>query len=230
MSQQYTVSMALIDRVTNQVWLIDCSPDFRAQFAMLQDHFGRENPFKLEGIFLTHLHMGHYIGLYQFGRETMDWKGLKIYGTESVCQFFRQNQPWLTYIQNGNFILNPILPLTELELSSNLSIKSLLVPHRAEFSDTVGYFVRSPSRTIFYCPDVDTWDRGWQNDNDLSPIDIVRNVDQAFLDATFFSANELPNRTIDEIPHPTVLQTLEKFKGLEKKNYINSSQSFQSTF
>ena len=58
-SQQYTVSLAIIDRSTNQVWLIDCSPDFRAQYTMLQNHFGLDNSFKLEGIFLTHLHMGY---------------------------------------------------------------------------------------------------------------------------------------------------------------------------
>ena len=56
--QQYTVSLAIIDRTTNQVWLIDCSPDFRAQYAMLQNHFGPDQPFHLEGIFFTHLHMG----------------------------------------------------------------------------------------------------------------------------------------------------------------------------
>ncbi|CAF1029553.1 unnamed protein product [Adineta steineri] len=217
LSQQYTVSLAIIDRTTNQIWLIDCSPDFRNQYTMLQNHFESNQLFKLEGIFLTHLHMGHYIGLFQFGRETMDWKGLKIYGTESVCQFFRTNQPWRTYIEIGNFILNPIIPQTEIQLSSNLFIKPQLVPHRAEFSDAVGYFVRGPLRTIFYCPDVDSWDRGWLNENGLLPIDIVKNVDQAFLDATFFSADELPNRKINEIPHPTVLQTLEKFQGLEKK-------------
>jgi pyrroloquinoline quinone biosynthesis protein B len=57
-AQQFTVSMAIIDRATNQVWLIDCSPDFRAQYTMLQDYFGVDNPFRLEGIFFTHLHMG----------------------------------------------------------------------------------------------------------------------------------------------------------------------------
>ena len=113
--------------------------------------------------------------------------------------------------------MNSILPQTEIQLSKNLFIKSQLVPHRAEFSDTVGYFIRGPSRTIFYCPDADSWDQGWSNENGLLPIDIVQHVDQAFLDATFFSADELPNRKIDEIPHPTVLQTLEKFKGLENK-------------
>ena len=57
-SQQYTVSLAIIDRMTNQVWLIDCSPDFRAQYNLLQNHFGLNNSFKIEGVFITHLHMG----------------------------------------------------------------------------------------------------------------------------------------------------------------------------
>ena len=57
--QQYTVSLAIIDRTTNQVWLVDCSPDARNQYSMLQNHFEPERSFKLEGIFLTHLHMGY---------------------------------------------------------------------------------------------------------------------------------------------------------------------------
>lgn len=57
-SQQFATSLAIIDRTTNQVWLIDCSPDFRSQYKLLEDHFGSANNFKLEGVFLTHLHMG----------------------------------------------------------------------------------------------------------------------------------------------------------------------------
>lgn len=56
--QQFAVSLAIIDRTTNQVWLIDCSPDFRSQYEILRKHMGATNSFKLEGIFLTHLHMG----------------------------------------------------------------------------------------------------------------------------------------------------------------------------
>lgn len=96
-------------------------------------------------------------------------------------------------------------------------IKSQLVPHRAEFSDAVAYFIRGSTKTVFYCPDVDSWDRGWIDANGLLPLQIIQNVDQAFVDATFYSANELPNRKIDEIPHPTVLQTLDKFQGFENK-------------
>ena len=165
----------------------------------------------------------------------MDWKGLKVspkndnclsndvlhvrqvYGTERVCQFFRQNQPWSTYIQIGNFQLQPLEPRKDLQLTPNITLQSQLVPHRAEFSDTVGYFLQGPTKRFFYCPDVDSWDRDWSEANGLLPLDIVRHVDHAFVDATFFSANELPNRTIDEIPHPTVLQTMEKFRGNESK-------------
>jgi len=33
---------------------------------------------QLAGVLLTHLHMGHYLGLMQFGREAMDWRGLQV--------------------------------------------------------------------------------------------------------------------------------------------------------
>lgn len=141
----------------------------------------------------------------------------QIYGTERVCQFFRQNQPWSTYIQIGNFQLHSLEPGRDLQLTPNITLRSQLVPHRAEFSDTVGYFLQGPTKRFFYCPDVDSWDRDWSEVNGLLPLDIVRQVDHAFIDATFFSANELPNRKIDEIPHPTVLQTMEKFRGEESK-------------
>lgn len=33
---------------------------------------------ELAGVLLTHLHMGHYIGLFQFGREALNKQGLKV--------------------------------------------------------------------------------------------------------------------------------------------------------
>jgi pyrroloquinoline quinone biosynthesis protein B len=109
------------------------------------------------------------------------------------------------------------VPQHELKLADTLFIRSQIVPHRAEFSDTVGYFIRGSSKTIFYCPDVDSWHRSWSNDNGQLPRDIIQHVDRAFLDATFYNADELPNRSLDEIPHPTVEQTLETFQGFEHK-------------
>ena len=33
----------------------------------------------------------------------------------------------------------------------------LLVPHRDEFSETVGYKIEGPSKTVLFIPDIDKW-------------------------------------------------------------------------
>ena len=39
-------------------------------------------------------------------------------------------------------------------------------------------------------------------------------MDYAFLDAGFFSETEIDNRDISEIPHPTILESMELFDSL----------------
>ncbi|CAF1584058.1 unnamed protein product [Didymodactylos carnosus] len=157
--------------------------------------------------------MGHYIGLYQFGKEVMNRKNLSIYGTDRVCQFFGRNEPWTSFINQGNFQMQPIEPDRMIKLSENVSIKPLLVPHRGEYSDTVAYYVKGPNKTIFYCPDVDTWHKGWS----IHITDVINSVDRAFLDSTFFSGDELPGRNINDVPHPTTVDTIKTLNGLENK-------------
>jgi len=38
-------------------------------------------------------------------------------------------------------------------------------------------------------------------------------VDAAFLDGTFFSADEIPGRSIGEIPHPLVPETVSRLRN-----------------
>jgi pyrroloquinoline quinone biosynthesis protein B len=45
----------------------------------------------------------------------------------------------------------------------------------------------------------------------------VKRVDVAFLDATFFSADELPGRNINEVPHPLVTETMMLFENEDVK-------------
>jgi pyrroloquinoline quinone biosynthesis protein B len=82
------------------------------------------------------------------------------------------------------------------------------VPHRAEFSDTVAFLVRGPQRALFYCPDIDRWEL-WGEDLPR----FLENVDIALLDGTFFSADELPGRDMNEIPHPLVADTAARIAG-----------------
>ena len=43
MAPQYAVSAAIIDDAQKMYWLLDCSPDFKQQYALLQQHVGEKS-------------------------------------------------------------------------------------------------------------------------------------------------------------------------------------------
>ncbi len=205
--QQYAVSLGLIDQGSS--WIIDPTPDVKYQYDILTS---AAPDAKLAGILLTHLHMGHYTGLLQFGKEALNIQGLPLYATDSACNFLSSNQPWKQLIADGNIVLHTITPTQPLKLSQGLTVTPALVPHRGEYSDTVAYYVQGPSKQLFYCPDIDSWS-AWQAD----VRDVVQSVDLAFLDACFYSGAELPGRDMSKVPHPLVTDTLQRLQGLEQR-------------
>ena len=100
-------------------------------------------------------------------------------------------------------------------LSDQLKVIPFLVPHRDEYSETVGYTIIGSTKTALFIPDIDKWEK-WE----VEIVDVIAKVDYAFLDATFYDAAEINNRDIAEIPHPFVIESVEKFKNMptnEKK-------------
>ena len=67
--------------------------------------------------------------------------------------------------------------------------------------------VRLGHRALFI-PDIDQWSK-W--DRDIRKV--VDGVDLAFLDGTFASPDELPGRSIADIPHPLIPATRDLLKG-----------------
>ncbi|WIA40540.1 hypothetical protein OEZ86_013885 [Tetradesmus obliquus] len=212
--RQFAVSAAVIDTSTRQCWLLDCSPDFKDQYHALQQYLASHglSDVQLAGVLLTHLHMGHYLGLMQFGREAMDWRGLQLWGTPSVLSFFSSNEPWRTYISNGNFLLRQLQPGAALQLSEHVSVTPAAVPHRAEFSDAVGFYIKGSCKTAFYLPDIDSWGAWQAAGTDIRQV--VQSVDLALLDGCFYSAAELPGRDISQIPHPLITDTAQRLNGV----------------
>ena len=45
-------------------------------------------------------------------------------------------------------------------------------------------------------------------------IQMITMVDFAFIDGTFYDGNELKNRSMAEIPHPFIVESMELFKHL----------------
>ncbi|HKD18464.1 MAG TPA: MBL fold metallo-hydrolase [Thermoanaerobaculia bacterium] len=191
-------SLGLVDPAANRRFLIDATPDFADQMERLGG--------VPDGILLTHAHIGHYLGLAQLGREVLDAKKVPVYATARMARFLRENRPWSRLVAMGNIEIREIEPHREFALTPRLSATAIRVPHRDADSDTdtVAYLVRGPGRKILWLPDIDRWDR-WDRrlaDFLADPETIV------FVDGTFFSADEIPGRSLADIPHPLVPDTM----------------------
>jgi pyrroloquinoline quinone biosynthesis protein B len=201
--RERVASLGLVDDVTGGRWLIDATPDIRSQLESLRrPDAPRQKP--VDGILLTHAHAGHYAGLLELGREMLGADHVPVMGTPRMIAFLRSSSPWKELEAWGHVVYQPIEPGRELKLGS-FRVTPLVVPHRDELSDTVGYRIsgQAPSRSVLYVPDVDKWEK-WDRRLDEE----VRAVDLALLDATFAREDELGGRSMKLVPHPFVSETM----------------------
>lgn len=205
-AKRHVVSLGLTDQVSGQNWLFEATPDFTAQLQQLQQVSGTTN---LSGIFLTHAHMGHYAGLLQLGREAMGAKGMPVYVMPRMKEFLETNAPWSQLVTLGNIKLILMEQDKPIQLTPTLRVIPLKVPHRDEFSETVGFRVETSEKSLLFIPDIDKWPL-WKKDIRAE----VARVDVALLDATFYQEGELPTRNMSEIPHPFVAETMALFSLL----------------
>lgn len=198
--RQWVVCLGLIDHRTRRTWLIDATPDFREQLHALQQI---APGYACAGLLLTHAHIGHYTGLIHLGREAWNTQLLPIHASPAMCDFLRTHAPWSQLIELHNVTLQPFAPNAPIALSPHLRVTPVVSPHRNEWSDTMAFLIQGPSGTLFYCPDTDGW-AAWGDEF----VRILRVADVALIDGCFFSADELPGRNLQEIPHPTVKATV----------------------
>ncbi len=211
-------SLALVDPSSEKRWLFDATPDIREQVAMLQGRAGvREHsagrPPLFDGVFLTHAHMGHYSGLVHLGREAYNHPAIPVYASRRMCAFLRDNGPWDLLIRNQNLVLKPFEMGKALTLGDGLKVTPLEVPHRDEYSDTVGFVLQGPRRSLLFIPDIDKWER-WPRDINA----LIASVDMALLDGTFFADGEIPGRAMADIPHPFIEESIARFENLPTRD------------
>lgn len=203
----HPVSLAIVDSSVHQYWLVEATTDLPLQLHALG---GTGASLQMPaGIFLTHAHMGHYAGLLHFGREAMNAQQMPVYAMPRMQDFLTHNGPWSQLLQLQNIVLKPLQHQQKVKLSNQLTIEPLLVPHRDEFSETVGYLLHGPNKKLLFIPDIDKWEK-WN----CSIDSLIQTVDYALLDATFFDATELPGRNMQEIPHPFVVESMLRFAAL----------------
>ena len=200
--RQEPTAIAVIDRASESSYLFEATPEFRDQLYRLH----QEASFPLAGIFLTHAHIGHYTGLMHLGREAMGTQGMPVYAMPRMLEFLSDNGPWSQLVSLGNIDLQRLEHDTPIRMGK-LSITPFLVPHRDEYSETVGYRIEGPNRTALFIPDINKWE-----DWEVSIVEALEAVNYALIDASFFADGELGNRDMSQIPHPFVSETMALFE------------------
>lgn len=202
-------ALGIVDGSSHQTWLFEASPDFKHQTKVLSNQLD-STQFQLpSGIFLTHGHMGHYVGLMHLGREAMGANQVPVYAMPRMKQYLETSGPWSQLVALQNIALQPLQADSLITLTPTLQVLPFLVPHRGEYTETVGYKIISPNKKILFIPDIDKWEQ-WERDIKAE----IAQVDVAFLDATFFKNGEVGNRDMSEIPHPFVEESMRLFHDL----------------
>ena len=202
-------SLGIVDPVTEQRWFIECTPSFPRQVRRLDGAYPKLGG-KIDGIMLTHAHIGHYAGLIHLGREVMGAKSVLVHVMPRMEKFLRTQGPWSQLVELKNIELKPMRDNHPVNLNNRIKVYPFLVPHRDEFSETVGFKIEGPSNKILWLPDIDKWEK-WN-----TPLEkVLRGVDVAYLDGTFYAQGELPGRDMSKIPHPLIAETIRRLEGKE---------------
>ncbi|MHC4946921.1 MAG: MBL fold metallo-hydrolase [Planctomycetota bacterium] len=200
-----------VDPASGERWMIDATPDFRAQLRMLDEVAPGERgtPPRLAGILLTHGHVGHYTGLMFLGHESIGARDVPVHAMPRMREFLSSHGPWEQLVRGGNIVLRDLAADTPVRLSERITVTPIPVPHREEYTETVAFRVDGPGRSVLWLPDIDAWDR-W----DRRLEDVLAGVDVAYLDGTFFDDGELPGRDPSGIPHPLIAGTMARLTPL----------------
>jgi pyrroloquinoline quinone biosynthesis protein B len=212
--RRLATSVLIADPRSGERWMLDASPDLREQVERMRGHPPTRvedgpRPPLVEGIFLTHGHMGHYTGLIHLGREAYGAKGVPVHASPRMGTYLSGNGPWSLLIREGNISVVELEADRATPLGDDLTVTPIAVPHRHEFTDTFAFLVEGPGGSLLYLPDIDKWER-WERRIE----DLIARVDVALLDGSFYAEGEIPGRSMRDIPHPFIEESLERFAAL----------------
>lgn len=201
--------IGVVNPDNSDYWIFDATPDVKDQVSLANKSLDQPAIKLPAGVFLTHAHMGHYTGLMQFGKEAFGSKDLPVYTMPKMHEFLSSNGPWDQLVSLNNIALKSLTNNEPVFLNENLEVIPFRVPHRDEYSETVGYKIVGPNKKVIFIPDIDKWEK-W--DRDI--IEEIQQVDIALLDGSFFRNGEIFGRDMSLIPHPFIKESMKLFNNL----------------
>ena len=205
--RQGAVSIAVIDPGAGKKYLFEATPHFSEQLYDLETE-APDDQFELAGIFLTHAHIGHYTGLMFLGQEVMGAQNVPVFAMPRMSEYLSTNGPWSQLVNYKNIAIQGLQHGVTKSFGV-IKITPFLVPHRDEYSETVGYRIEGPNKSALFIPDINKW-TAWEEDL----AEQVKSVDYALIDAAFYADGELPGRDMSKILHPYVVESMERLNNL----------------
>jgi pyrroloquinoline quinone biosynthesis protein B len=208
------VSLGLVDPRAGRRYLFEATPDLRRQLRRLDQLLPRAAGAQpiVDGVFLTHAHMGHYTGLLFFGHEAMGARGVPVHAMPRMAEYLRGNGPWDQLVRYENVRVETLAAGVAVPLASDLAVTPVLVPHRQEYSEVVGFRIDGPRRKVLFVPDINSWTEwdawGVRVEEQIAAVDV------AYLDGCFFDHGEVPGRDMSQFPHPLITDSLRRFAAL----------------
>jgi pyrroloquinoline quinone biosynthesis protein B len=109
----------------------------------------------------------------------------------------------------NNISLFDLAADSAVNLSKEISVMPFPVPHRDEYTETVGFNIKVDNHQTLFIPDIDKWSKF---DKDIK--EMIKKSNLSLLDGTFYKDGELAGRAMSEVPHPFIEESLQQFGSL----------------
>ena len=166
-----------------------------------------------ETVSITHLHLGHVEGIGQFGKPVMALKEVDIFLSRDNKNIFDGRSDIELMIKENNIKTHSkdFYQSFEPKEGCGFSLQFIPIPHRSELGDTAAIIIKGNEKNILFMPDQDSWEETLEHYSKENIRDFLKmfDINEALIDGTFWSMEELPGRNISEIPHPTIQKSLQ---------------------
>jgi pyrroloquinoline quinone biosynthesis protein B len=166
-----------------------------------------------ETVSITHLHLGHVEGIGQLGKPVMGLREVDVYLSPKNKGVFDNRSDIVLMEDEGNIrthsknFYHPFEPKD----GCGFSLQFIPIPHRSELGDNAAIIIKAEGKSILFMPDQDSWGETLDYHSKENIRDFLKmfDIDEALIDGTFWSMDELPRRDISKIPHPTIQETIQ---------------------
>ncbi len=166
-----------------------------------------------ETVSITHLHLGHVEGIGQLGKPVMGLREVDVYLSPKNKDVFDNRSDIVLMEDEGNIrthsknFNHPFEPKD----GCGFSLQFIPIPHRSELGDNAAIIIKAEGKSILFMPDQDSWGETLDYHSKENIRDFLKmfDIDEALIDGTFWSMDELPRRDISKIPHPTIQETIQ---------------------